>query len=503
MTMIEPNSADRAATGISGLDDILGGGLPRDRLQVIQGSPGAGKTTIGLQFLMAGRKAGESGLYVTLSETADELAASAKSHGWDLDGIAIHEVLPPGDAAGDSDNTLFHPAEVELTETTGSIISEIERRNPSRLVIDSLSEIRLLSQSALRYRRQILSLKQFLTGRRCTAVFLDEAGGEEGDLHLQTIANGVLRLEQFAPVFGSERRRLRILKLRATKFRGGYHDFKIDTGGIAVFPRLVASEHLQGPVSGTLPSGVGALDALLGGGIDRGTTTLLMGPAGTGKSIIVSQYASAAAGRGEPVMMITFDEGSGTLFRRTEALGIPFRKHVDEGRIQVRQIDPAELSPGEFSHLVRHAVEEKGARLVVIDSLSGYFTSMPEERLLTVQLHELFSYLRQKGVAVLLTIPQHGLLGPNVGTPIEVSYLADTVLLLRFFEASGEILKAISVVKKRSGMHETSIRELRMDSRGLRVGPVLEGFHGVLSGTPLFEGDAVSLLKDRDGGARV
>ena len=333
-------------------------------------------------------------------------------------------------------------------------------------------------------------------------MFLDEAGSEEGDLHLQTISNGVLRLEQLAPVFGSDRRRLRVLKLRATKFRGGYHDFNIETGGIAVFPRLVAAEHVQHPAEGTLASGVGALDALLGGGVDRGTTTLIMGPAGTGKSIIVSQYASAAAARGEHVMMITFDEGQATLLRRTEALGIPFREHVENGRIHVRQIDPAELSPGELSHLVRRSVEEDDSRLIVIDSLSGYFSSMPEERLLTVQLHELFTYLRQKGVVVLLTIPQHGFLGPNLSSPIEVSYLADTVLLLRYFEVAGEVRKAISVVKKRSGVHETSIREMRMDSRGLRVGPPLEGFHGVLSGTPLFEGDALSLLKERDAAAR-
>ncbi len=498
--MIEPNSADRASTGISGLDDVFGGGLPRNRLQVVQGSPGAGKTTIGLQFLMAGREAGEAGLYVTLSETAAELAASSDSHGWSIDGIDIHEVLPPGDGLRESENTLFHPAEVELTETTGAIIAGIERRNPSRLVIDSLSEIRLLSQNALRYRRQILSLKQFLSGRRCTSMFLDEAASEDGDLHLQTISNGVLRLEQLAPVFGSDRRRLRILKLRGTKFRGGYHDFKIETGGIEVFPRLVAAEHDPRPVEGALSSGVAGLDAMLGGGVDRGTTTLIMGPAGTGKSIIVSQYASAAAGRGEHVMMITFDEGLETLFRRTEALGIPFREHVESGRIHVRQIDPAELSPGEVSHMVRRSVEDDGARLIVIDSLSGYFNSMPEDRLLTVQLHELFTYLRQKGVVVLLTIPQHGFVGPNVGSPIEVSYLADTVLLLRFFEASGDVRKAISVLKKRSGVHETSIRELRMDSGGLRVGPALEGFQGVLSGTPLFAGDALSLLKDRDGG---
>ena len=492
---------DRARTGIPGLDDVLAGGLPRNRLYVIQGSPGAGKTTIGVQFLLAGREAGETGLYVTLSETGEELRSSAKSHGWSLDDIEMLEVLPSEDVAAEGENTLFHPSEIELTETTGTIIREIERLNPLRLVIDSLSEIRLLSQNALRYRRQILSLKQFLAGRQCTAIFLDEASNPDGEQHLQTISHGVIRLEQDAPTFGAERRRLRILKLRGMKFRGGYHDFKIETGGIAVFPRLVAAEHQTSEVSGTLASGLARLDALLGGGIDRGTTNLLMGPAGTGKSIIVSQYASAAASRGEHVMMITFDEGPGTLFLRTKALGIPFRRYVDDGTIHVRQIDPAELTPGEFSHLVRGAVENDGARLIIIDSLSGYFNSMPEERLLTVHLHELFSFLRQKGVVVLLTLPQHGLVGPNVGAPIEVSYLADTVVLLRYFEADGEVRKAISVVKKRSGVHETSIRELIVDATGLRVGPPLKGFQGILSGTPMFSAGALTKARDENSGS--
>jgi circadian clock protein KaiC len=495
--MTESKVQETAQAGIPGLDDVLAGGFPRNRLYVVQGSPGTGKTTIGLQFLLEGVARGESCLYVTLSETAEELSAGARSHGWSLDGVSVHEILPP-DAATESENTLFHPAEVELTETTGSIIAEIERRSPARLVIDSMSEIRLLSQNPLRYRRQILSLKQFLAGRGCTSIFLDEIGSDEGDLHLQTIAHGVVRLEQLAPMFGSERRRLRILKLRGVKFRGGYHDFKIETGGVVVYPRLIAAEHSQPLAEDTLSSGVTMLDRILGGGIDRGTTTLIMGPAGTGKSVIVAQYASAAARRGERVMMLTFDEGSGTLLVRTEALGIPFQEFIDDGTIRLRQIDPAELSPGEFSYMVRDAVEAGGARVIVIDSLSGYFNSMPEERLLTVQLHELFTYLRQMGVVVLLTLPQHGFVGPNVRAPIDVSYLADTVLLLRYFEAAGEMRKAISVVKKRSGIHETTIRELAMDTRGLRVGPALSGFQGVLSGTPVFGGDALGLLTARN-----
>jgi circadian clock protein KaiC len=496
--MTDSETPDRARTGIPGLDDVLAGGLPRRRLYVVQGSPGAGKTTIGLQFLLAGRDAGERGLYVTLSETIEELRASSKAHGWSLEGIDLHEVLPPEDVSAEAENTLFHPSEVELNETTGTIIREIERCNPTRLVIDSLSEIRLLSQNALRYRRQLLSLKQFLAGRQCTSMFLDEAGNEEGDMHLQTISHGVLRLEQLAPQFGAERRRLRILKLRGLKFRGGYHDFKIETGGIEVFPRLIAAEHVEPAEGGTMASGIPALDSLLGRGVDRGTTTLIMGPAGTGKSIIASQYASAAAARGEKVLMVIFDEGTGTLLQRTGALGIPFARFVENRMIQVRPIDPAELGPGEFTHLVRNSVEREGARLIVIDSLSGFFNAMPEERLLTVQLHELFTFLRQKGVVVLITLPQHGFVGPNLGSPVEVSYLADTVVLLRYFEADGEIRKAISVVKKRSGLHEPFIRELAMDSGGLRVGPPLRGFHGILSGQPVFSGDALTLLGTRD-----
>ena len=498
---MDSHPALRASTGIPGLDDILDGGLPREHLYVVQGAPGTGKTTIGLQFLMAGREQGERCLYITLSETAAELRGSSRSHGWNLDGLEIHEVLPGEEPAAETENTLFHPSEIELSETTNAILGTIERVNPSRLVIDSLSEIRLLSQSPLRYRRQILELKQFLESRRCTTLFLDEVSPEDHDVHLQTISHGVVRLEQLAPEYGAERRRLRILKLRGLRFRGGYHDFKIETGGLDVFPRLIAAEHMPSERPGVVSSGLPGLDSLLGGGIDRGTTTLVMGPAGTGKSILVAQYASAAASRGEHVVMLTFDEGLGTFVARTEALGLPIRRQIEEGTIRVRQIDPAELSPGEFTHIVRGAVERDDARMIVIDSLSGYFNAMPEERLLTVQLHELFTYLRQHGVAVLITLPQHGFVGPNVDTPIEVSYLADTVVLLRYFETGGQIHKAISVVKKRSGLHETTIRELGMDGAGLRVGPALQGFHGVLSGTPVFAGDGLALMGARDGRA--
>ena len=443
---------------------------------------------------------GETGLHVTLSETADELIDVAASHRWSLEGLALHEVTTPEQREPESDSTLFHPAEVELGQSTNSIFREIERVKPSRVVIDSLSEIRLLSQSALRYRRQLLVLKQFLSNRGCTALLLDDASSDDFDLHLQTISHGVLRLEQLAPSFGAERRRLSILKLRGVRFRGGYHDFKIETGGVSVFPRLVAAEHFRSLSGEVISSGLPSLDEILGGGLDRGTTALIMGPAGTGKSAVVAQYACAAAERGERVVLFTFDEGVGTLFARTEALGIPLKRNVENGMVRVRQIDPAELSPGEFAHVVRESVEDDNARLIAIDSLSGYYNAMPDERLLTVQLHELFSYLRQQDVVVLLTLPQHGFVGPNIEAPVDVSYLADTVLLMRYFEHEGEIRKAISVVKKRSGPHESTIRELAMDRGGLRVGPALRGFQGILSETPLYTGVATALLTDRHGG---
>ncbi len=488
-----------ARTGIAGLDDVLGGGFPRNHVYVVQGSPGAGKTTVGLQFLLSGRADGETGLYVSLSETERELSDVAASHGWSLDGIAVQEILSPGDSEGERDNTLFHPAEVELGETTRSIFQQVERLRPSRVVIDSLSEVRLLSENPLRYRRQIVALKQFFAGLRCTALLLDDAGSSGADIHLQTVSHGVLQLDQITPLYGAERRRLWIIKLRGVKFRGGYHDFKIQTGGLTVYPRLVAAEHGAEAAGEATSSGLAGLDMLLGGGIQRGTTVLIMGPAGTGKSAIAAQYAAAAAGRGENVALFTFDEGLGTLFARTDALGISLRRHVEGGAVRVQQINPAELSPGEFAHLVRTSVDEAGARMVIIDSLSGYYSSMPEEHLLSVQLHELFTFLRKQGVIVILTLPQHGFVGAHVDASFDVSYLADTVILMRYFETLGEIRKAISVVKKRSGRHESTIRELAMDDKGLRIGQPLRDFQGVLTGIPAFAGASGSLLQDRDG----
>jgi circadian clock protein KaiC len=468
---------------------------------VCQGEPGSGKTTLGLQFLLAGIEEGEPVLYVTLSETREELQAVARSHGWDVSALPILELIARSPIGDEQDNTLFYPSEIELAETTKVLTDEIERTAPMRVILDSLSEIRLLSQNPMRYRRQIAALKDFFAGRQCTVLILDD-NRDAGDVNLQSIAHGILSLEHLAPLFGAERRRLRVLKVRGVAFRGGFHDFKIQSGGLAVFPRLVAAEHHQPFEAEQISSGIVELDCLLGGGLDRGTTTLLMGPSGTGKSAIAAQYATAAARRGERVAMYNFDEGLGTFYARTEALGLPLRRFADEGLFSVQQIDPAELSPGEFAHLIRHAVENQEARVCVIDSLNGYFHAMPEEHLLSVQLHELFTYLRQRGVVVILTLAQHGFLGSSIETPIDVSYLADTVVLLRYFEAAGRIRKAISVMKKRSGVHENTLRELALDRGGLRVGEPLEGFQGILSGMATFIGTQGSLFPDAHGPRR-
>lgn len=490
-----------APTGIPGLDDILRGGFPRNRLYVVQGDPGAGKTTIGLQFLLAGAAAGETVLYVTLSETVEELESVAASHGWSLEGVPVFYGGPRELLSGE-DSTLFHSSEIELDETTKPIFREAARINPSRVVIDSLSEIRLLAQNPLRYRRQIMALKQFFSGKKCTTIVLDDGTNEPGGANLQSIAHGILVLQQLAPLYGAERRRMRLMKVRGVKFRGGFHDFRIEKGGVIVFPRLIAAEHRVPFSQGPLGSGVPELDQLLGGGLDRGTTALLLGPSGVGKSTIMAQFASAAAGRGEHVAIFAFDEGAGTLYTRSHALGLPLKEQVEKGLVKIQQVDPAELSPGEFGWRIRRSVEDDNARVIVIDSLNGYYNANSEEKLLSVQLHELFSYLRQRGVCVIATMTQHGFVGLELDVPIDVSYLADTVLLLRYFEAEGEIRKAVSVPKKRSGRHESSIRELAMNGEGLQVGPALKQFRGVLSGAPEYVGASGPLLEIGHVGAR-
>jgi circadian clock protein KaiC len=474
---------DRVPTGISGFDDILGGGFPARRLYLVQGHPGAGKTTLALQFLLEGVKSGESSLYVTLSETRDEITDIARSHGWSLDGLGVLEVSSDA-TAEELQTTLYQPAEVELGQRMRTLLEKLDELKPTRIVLDSCSELRLLSQNGLRYRRQILALKQRLVDLGCTILLLDSPNPGSPDMLLQSVVHGVIDMEQLSPLYGAERRRLRITKLRGLAYRGGFHDFVIKTGGLDVFPRLVAHEHHSAFERAAVPSGIPELDALLGGGPDRGTSLLLMGPSGCGKSAVATQFAIAAAQRGERVAAFAFDESVGMYLGRAASLGMPIREHVDRGRVVVQQIDPAELSPGEFAHDVRRAVEHGGARLVCIDSLNGFLNAMPEENFVALQLHEVLSYLGQRGVLTVMTVAQHGLVGVEPNAPVDVSYLADAVLLFRYFEAAGQVRKALSVVKKRSGYHEATIRELTMSSRGVRVGPPLEQFEGVLTGVP-------------------
>jgi circadian clock protein KaiC len=490
-------------TGIPGLDDILGGGFSANRIYLIEGNPGSGKTTLALRWLLEGHRLGERGIYVTLSETKIELADVARSHGWSLDGIDVLElVAPESELEPDNQHSMFQPSEVELGVTTKAVLAEVERIKPRRVVIDSLSEMRLLAQSPLRYRRQILALKQYFIGRECTVFLLDDLTSETEDLQLQSIAHGVVSLEQLAPGYGAERRRLRITKLRGQKYRGGYHDFIIAKGGLDVFPRLVAGEHAQGQKRGLLQAGNKELDALLGGGLQYGTSVVLLGPAGSGKSTMAIQYARAAAGRGERAALFTFDERRETILERTTGLGMDLTEHLDSGRISIQAIDTAELSPGEFAHTVRRAAEgeggQPGARVLVIDSLNGYLNAMPEERFLTAQLHELLTFLGHKGVVTFLVVAQHGLVG-QMESPIDTTYLADTVVLFRYFEAMGEVRQAISVLKKRSGKHERTIRELSLGDQGITIGQPLKDFQGVLSGTPTYRGSEQTLTRPKDG----
>lgn len=477
----------RLGTGIAGLDDILNGGFPSQRVYLVQGDPGAGKTTLSLQFLLQGARLGERVLYVSLSETERELAGVAEAHGWSLDGVSILEVS--SDLTREElETTLYEPAEVELGERMRALLEEMDRLRPARMVLDSCSELRLLAQTPLRYRRQILALKQRLTDYGCTILLLDNPHPGAPDMVLQSVVHGVVELEQLAPEFGAERRRLRVVKLRGLRYRGGYHDFAIRTGGLEVFPRLVAAEHHRDFRPDAVTSGVPELDAMTGGGADRGTSLLLMGPSGSGKSAVAAQYAGANAARGDRVAVFAFDESVAMYLARADSLGMPLRPHLESGRLSVRQVDPAELSPGEFVQIVRHAAEAEDARIIVIDSLNGFLASMAEEKLVTLHLHELLAFLGQRGVLTLLTLAQHGLGSGATDSPVDVSYLADAVLLFRYFEASGQVRKALSMVKKRSGPHESTIRELLLGHGGVRVGPALAGFHGVLTGAPTYAG---------------
>ncbi len=470
----------RLRTGVAGLDHILDGGLPPSRIYLLQGDPGAGKTTLSLQFLLEGVRRGERVLYVTLSETLVELHAVAAAHGWSLAGLDIYEMSTGDDQdLPEGENTLYTPAEIELGERMHRLMAKVDEVGPTRMVIDSCSELRLLAQTPLRFRRQILSLKQEMVRRGATVVLLENPSAD--DVMLQSLSHGVIHLDLLAPVFGTARHRLRVRKLREVAFRAGYHDFAIRTGGLVVYPRLVAAEHHQPFAPSCFSSDDPNLDAMLGGGLDSGTSSLFVGPAGSGKSAVSTQFAVAAARRGENVAIFAFDEGLGTLLSRSRALGMDLEEHFTTGRITIQQVDPAELSPGEFVHAVRAAVEERNASVVIIDSLNGFLHAMPEEQFMELQLHELLTYLRQQGVVSILVMAQHGLLG-SMGSPVDVTYLADTVLLFRFFELDGRVRKALSVVKRRSGGHEDVIREFTLGPRGVVVGPQLAGFRGVLSG---------------------
>jgi len=477
-----------AATGIEGLDYILRGGFPRHRVYLLQGDPGVGKTTLGLQFLLEGQRNGETGLYITLSETIEELNAVAESHGWDISGIHLYEQLVGEEALHEEDTTVFYPAEVELGETINGMLKKVDAVKPKRVVLDSLSEIRLLAQSTLRYRKQILALKQFFAARKCTVLFLDDRTAETQDMQLQSVPHGVVELERYTPLYGAARRRMQLVKVRGLAFRDGYHDFNIKTGGIIVYPRLVAADHRRRVEQAQIPSGIQALDTMLGGGVDRGTSTLIMGPAGSGKSALATQYAVAAASRGEKASMFIFEESLSSLFHRSQSIGMPLDDLVQKGLIVINQVDPAQLQPGEFAHFVQQAVERDKTRVVVLDSLNGYLNAVPEERFLLLHLHELLSFLGQNNVASILVFAQHGLIGANMLSTVDVSYLADCVILLRYYEAHGKLHKAVSVVKKRSGIHENAIREFSMSAAGLSVGAALEQYRGILSGIPSFEG---------------
>lgn len=467
---------------------MLGGGLTPHRSYLLEGTPGSGKTTIALQFLLEGARVGERGLYITLSETAAELREVAASHGWSLDSVDLFELINEDGLNPDQEQSILEPSEVELGETLTGVRECVDRLKPGRVVFDSLSEMRLLAQSSLRYRRQILALKQYFSTRSCTVLMLDDRSSDPGDLQLHSIAHGVITLEQAAQEYGSERRRLRVVKMRGVKYRGGFHDFAIQTGGVAVYPRLVAAEHHRVFSDALVSTGVDVMDTMLGGGISPGTNTLLNGPSGIGKTTTAIRAGLAAIERGEKAAYFLFDEGIGTLLSRARAMGMDLQPHIDRGDLNLVQIDPAEVSPGEFASWIRRAVEGDGARFVAIDSLNAFLQAMPGEKFLLLQMHELLSYLNQQGVITMLVLGQHGIIG-DIRSDIDLSYLSDTIVLFRYFESRGEVLKAVSIAKSRTTAHETSIREFRLGDRGIEVGRPLKDFEGVLAGLPAYRGE--------------
>lgn len=482
----------RCVTGTKGLDEILGGGLPRNRLYLIKGDPGVGKTTLALQFLLEGARLGEPGLYITLSETREELGIVADSHGWDLEKIHLFELSAVEEKLkGETASTFFHPSEVELNRTTTAFLDEVERLKPARVVFDSLSEMRMLAETPLRYRRQILQLKQFFSGRQCTVLLLDDRSSGADDLQIESIAHGVVSLQRSSPEYGIARRQLQVQKIRGVQFREGNHDFTIEKGGLVIFPRLVAAEHHVPFKRESFSSNIPELDALLGGGLDRGTSNMLMGPPGTGKSTTAILFAIVAARHHEKVLFFLFDETVGTLVNRATHLGMDIEPHIQSGLIRVQQIDPAEISPGELAHKIQVAVSRDNIRMVIIDSINGYLNAMPAEKYLNLQLHELLSFLNQQGVVTIMVLAQQGLVG-HMQSAVDLTYLADTVVIFRFFEQRGGVKQALSVIKKRSGNHERTIREMKIGKNGIEVGQPLTNLQGVLTGVPSFVEDKKS-----------
>lgn len=488
-------SKDKARLGVAGLDNILVGGLARGHLYLMEGSPGTGKTTIALKFLLEGHAKGEKGLYVTLSETEDELRLTAQSHGWEIDDkFEIFELAPPESLLdSEQQQTLLYSSDLELGEATKAMFEAVERHKPDRIVLDSLSEIRLLAQSSLRYRRQILLLKHYFARNGATVMMLDDLTSDANDKTVHSVAHGVIRLDELAPTYGAERRRLRVIKYRGQAYRGGYHDFTIKHGGVEVFPRLVAAEHRTSFDRSPLTSNIAELDDLLGGGLERGSSALVLGPAGAGKSLLTLHFARAAVERGEKAALFIFDEELGLLFNRAKAMGIDLEALQDSGNLLIEQLDAAELSPGEFAHRVRHRVDAAQVKTVVIDSLNGYQAAMPEEHSLLLHMHELLQYLNRQGATTFVTVAQHGLVG-DMKSPVDITYLADSVILLRYFEAGGRVRRAISIIKKRSGAHEDTIREYRIGRTGISIGKPLEDFQGVLRGVPTYTGSSNPLL---------
>ena len=493
--MIQPDAdsaSDRATTGIPGLDAILGGGLPAGHMYLVEGESGAGKTTLGLHFLLAGRQQGETCLWITMSETERELHAAAKSHGWNLDGIhVLNLVLTREVLQTEEQYSFFSPADVELNDTTRQILDTVRRLHPARVVFDPFSDIRHLARETLGYRRQILALRDFFSEQNCTVLLMQEmTRGSSGDIQVEALTHGYITLHQESPEYGGQRRRIRIHKMRGIAFRDGFHDFAIQSRGLRVYPRLVPAEHYADLPDETISTGLPQLDQLLGGGCERGSSLLILGAAGVGKSSLAAQCAVAAAERGEKVLFFMFDETIRAFTTRSRKLGLSLETHISRGLIRLQQIDTAQFSPGEFAQLVVDAVDDEGIQTIVVDSLSGYINAMPEERFLASHMHELLTFLTYKNVFTIMTLAQHGVLGEQVLSPVDLSYLADTVMLIRYFEAFGAIRRAISVVKKRSGPHEVLIREMLIrDGSGIALGEPLSRFQGVLTGRPTFTGE--------------